>query len=731
MNNEQASPKILLIDDIEDNLLLLRELLEREGYQIAVALDGLSGLEKVRQIKPDLILCDVMMPGLNGFQLTQRIKADSNVSHIPIILITARNDTNDKLRALDAGADDFMVKPIQRLELIARVRSFIRLKLSTDDLMEAVEENARLYVEAETRAVELSTLNEAALAVGAQLTLSELLNLIVEKSCELIKAESATVYLCNEDTGSLVVTAEYNTRRSYLGRTLTYGEGVGGLVALTGKPMRINNYSEWSGKALAYDKDRDITAVLGVPLLTLGRVVGVLVVMDDMHKRVFSDNDVRLLNLLAPQAAIAINNAVLYDEMRQQRDRIEAVLHSVKDGILMLDRNYNVMLANPRFGELMELDITDITQLSMSEVADMLGEAFASEPPFSADNVTRLLSDLRRNPEAGFQRKITITEPKRRYLEWSILAVPDHSGGVVGWLNIFHDVTQQRELEQLRDDFISMLVHDLRSPLTSIIGGVELVNHLMPEPEDRDETREQQAEFLEQVHRNCYSLLDMVNALLEVSRLEAGRLPLNLEVTDLEELLSSSINQVNITAQEKQVNLVAEIPQKVMKLKVDVEKMRRVIVNLLSNAIRFNPAGLDLNIKAQVEESVRRRGTTSALDPNRLRRGSTSLLREQARDGENQPKALLLSISDHGPGIPPGSVERIFDKFVQLPQISRNRTGTGLGLALCKLVVEAHNGRIWVESELGKGSTFHFSIPCIVETNESGENTESPQVGRS
>jgi signal transduction histidine kinase len=298
--------------------------------------------------------------------------------------------------------------------------------------------------------------------------------------------------------------------------------------------------------------------------------------------------------------------------------------------------------------------------------------------------------------------------------------VRGQAGTVVGWLNVFHDTTQQRELEQLRDDFISMLVHDLRSPLTSIIGGIELVSSLMEEV-TADENSERQHEVMEQVSRNCYNLLDQINALLEVSRLEAGRMPLHLETTNLEELITGSISQIFITAQEKQVSINVDLPVQPINIRVDSEKMRRVIVNLLSNAIRFSANGTEIDINAQVEEVIRRRGTTTALDPSVLRRGSTSFLREQSRVAEasgGQLKALLLSIHDQGPGIPQASLERIFDKFTQLPAVSKNRSGTGLGLALCKLVIETHGGRIWAESEPGLGSTFYFSIPCVLDSGD-------------
>ena len=669
----QNAAKILVIDDVEDNLTLLSELLEREGYKVAKANDGLSGLEMVRAIQPDLILSDVMMPGINGFQLTQRLRADNSVGFVPIILITARNDTNDKVRALEAGADDFMIKPIQRLELVARVRSLIRLKQSSDALIATARENAQLYQEAQQRASELSILNEIALGIGSKISLNELLKLVVAKSCELIKAESGTLYLYTEDKQRLIVAAGHNGGERYLGRTVEIGEGVAGLVAITGKPMRVNNYYEWSGKAKSFANESNITAVLGVPLLSNGRVVGVVDVMNDVRRSVFSDEDVRLLNLLAPQAGVAVNNALLYQEVAQERDRLLAVLNSVNDGILMLDRNYSVVLSNPRFSELMKLNPEQVVNHSMGEVAEMLGESLESQPSFSAEYINRTLRDLSKRQDQTFQNHITINEPRRRDMEWSGLPVLDSARNVLGWLNVFHDVTQQYELERFRDDFISMLVHDLRSPLTSIIGGVELAVGLVSPDQDVDHAH--QHEFLVHVIRNCHSLLSMINALLEVSRLEADKMPLTMQETSVDELVNSAISQVSIMAQEKQSLIVTDMTEGV-RVNLDAEKMRRVIVNLLTNAIKFSPAGLDVRLTVRVEDGVRRKGTTSSLDPDRLRRSTTQFLRErgmlQGVDEESEAsqhvKALLLAISDDGPGIPADSIDLIFDKFVQLPQ---------------------------------------------------------------
>jgi PAS domain S-box-containing protein len=715
MTNRPQPAKILLIDDNEENLTLLRNLLERDGYRVLTANDGISGLQQVRQTRPDLILSDLRMPGFDGFELTRHIRNDKSLGFIPIILITSARDNNDKIKALDSGADDFLVKPIQRLELSARVRSLLKLKQSQDELLKSREEYARLFQEAQQRAMELATLNETALRISGQISLHELLQIITIKSCELLHAQSAVIYLCDHESQTLTVHSEYNTPRSFLGETIRFEEGVAGWVARYAMPMRQNNYADWDGKAQAYANDREITAVLGVPLISSGQVVGVLEVLNDMYIRVFNDEDVRLLNLLAPQASVAIRNAMLYDELTRQHDFVNSVLNSVNDGILMLDSEFRVALCNPRFTELLKLEPQQIMGQHMRDVATMLDETVESEPPFSAESMARILRELRRNPEHGFSRRVDIMDPKRRSIEWSAFSVRNQERHIIGWLNVFHDVSQQRELEQLREDFIHMLVHDLRNPLTSVIGGIELASSTA---EDEETEPQQRAFLMETIKKNSYVLLNMINDLLEVNRLEAGKLPITLEEVPLKELVESSLAQVTITANDKRIHIENQTPQDEVWINIDMEKMRRVVVNLLSNSIKFSPQGSEITIRAEVEEGVRRRGNTSALDPNRLRQSTTQFLRDRYGENGPRPKALLFSINDNGPGIPPESLDRIFDKFSQVQSKGaprREKQGFGLGLTWCKLVAEAHGGRIWAESEVGKGSTFFMSIPCVIE----------------
>ena len=227
-----------------------------------------------------------------------------------------------------------------------------------------------------------------------------------------------------------------------------------------------------------------------------------------------------------------------------------------------------------------------------------------------------------------------------------------------------------QELEKMRDDLTSMIVHDLRTPLSSLMAGLQtipMLGKLSPE----------QQECCDIALRGASSLLDMINDLLDISKLEGGASDLDIEPLDVGALIESALEQVQSAAALRQIGWQREWPSDLPLFAGDHDKLRRTLVNLLGNAIKFSPAA------------------------GRIVAG--------ARADQNE---LVMWVRDHGEGIPRDAFERIFEKFGQVEDRKAGRTmSTGLGLALCKMVVEAHGGRIWVESELGKGSTFTFALP--------------------
>ncbi|MEI7832287.1 MAG: hybrid sensor histidine kinase/response regulator [bacterium] len=232
-----------------------------------------------------------------------------------------------------------------------------------------------------------------------------------------------------------------------------------------------------------------------------------------------------------------------------------------------------------------------------------------------------------------------------------------------------------RVLEQLKTDLTNMLVHDMRTPLTSILSGLSTM-------ESMGELNDLQKELLTMGIRGGQTLLGMVNDLLDISKMEDGSLQLERESLSPEELVRAALLQVQALAESKRLVLNTEIDPELPKLSADREKVQRTLMNLLGNALKFTPDGGTVTVAAKRDEK------------------------------EN---AVLFAIRDTGEGIPQEAFEQIFDKFGQVESRHAGHThSTGLGLTLCKMVVELHGGRIWVESQLGEGSVFQFTLPLEV-----------------
>ncbi len=234
--------------------------------------------------------------------------------------------------------------------------------------------------------------------------------------------------------------------------------------------------------------------------------------------------------------------------------------------------------------------------------------------------------------------------------------------------------TRLQELESLRDSLVHMIIHDLRTPLTGLIGSIQLL-----EMGTAGELNELQQEVVGMSHISAQTLLDMINDLLNISKMESGTLSIVATEIHSHEIARRALNQVRSLATEKGIDLHDELSLDLPMLRADAELLCRVLVNLMGNAIKFTP------YKGRVHLNI-------------------------ALDGSGHEVAF--AITDTGAGIPCEAFDRIFDKFGQVEGKSGARTSTGLGLTFCKMAIEAHGGRIWVESTLNQGSTFRFVLPA-------------------
>jgi PAS domain S-box-containing protein len=381
----------------------------------------------------------------------------------------------------------------------------------------------------------------------------------------------------------------------------------------------------------------------------------------------YSQHDLRIATALAMQVSAILQNARLILAVTHARDELHTVLESIGDGVVVLDLNGNVLLANRALRTIApELPENMVGQ----PLPGLLSDATDSKQVFAHTTVQPAQQSL--STVAVGENTNGIAELSNgRHIAWASTPLRK-AGKVEGLVLTVRDVTAQVELEQLREDMLRMLVHDFRTPLTSIIMGVDLLDYYHADGE-----AEGHAIMTGVVRNSAHRLLGQVNLLLDVSKLEAGRLELERSLVDLDEIAASALAAVGPLAKSAEQQLELRVASELPQISGDRELLRRVLDNLLGNACKFTPQGGQIAIGAQLD----------------------------AASAE-----VELWVSDTGPGIPEQDREQIFEKYGQL-RSARQRSGTGLGLAFCRMVAEAHGGRIGVRPGPAKGSIFWLRLP--------------------
>lgn len=508
--------KILVADDSALAAKMLANVLKTRGYDVVMAANGIEAVQSVYSEAPALVLLDIFMPHMNGYQACRLLKDDPEVAHIPIVILTGSDSRSAESWSLQTGADAFMTKGFDPTDLVTTIERLLAAQTHAEHSLQAPPGPA------------------------------------------------------------------------------------------------------------------DILSKLSIL----------------MDRELYSSTI--------------------------ERTELRTVLQNLTDGVLTMDMQGTVTRANRALGQMLGVDEKALLGRHCSEVlSEQAGEttlalfaaATAGEPAEMRD--TELLS------KSGGATPVAVT----------VALLHDYLGEAVGCVCMFQDFTRRKEVEALyeklsaldkaKEDLTHMIVHDLRTPLTSVIMGLQLLD-------DGGDLNEIQQEMAGIALSGGQSLLGMINNLLDISKMEAGALELDRETVLPAALVGSALDQVATLAGDKSIELVAQVPADLPSFAGDEDKLRRVLVNLVGNAIKFTPAGGQIIIQAQA-----------------------------SGDG-----GVTFAVRDTGEGIPAEAFAHIFEKFGQVESRSAGRQmSTGLGLAFCKMAVEAHGGRIWVESSIGAGSVFYFTIP--------------------
>jgi PAS domain S-box-containing protein len=409
--------------------------------------------------------------------------------------------------------------------------------------------------------------------------------------------------------------------------------------------------------------------VLGVPMLASGKTIGVIETYS-ADDRLFDENAVRTAQTIASQAAIALENTDLFRRIQESHNLLMAVLNSTREGMLMVDISGNVLLANKRLETLTDVKVEEVTGRNLANHEWSISEYLG----LTSEELRNLITSEghEADPTGGvktFQRPGSARQMLRR----TDTLVRDAAGELIGWLFVIRDVTEEYELGKAREQLAEMIVHDLRSPLTAILGSMKLLDGAL----DASQTTPVISQALSISQNSMSQMLSLVDSLLDIAKLESGELKILLEPLSLQQMLEELVESFIPSANENGIYLRSEIPEELPEIVSDEEKLRRVLTNLLDNAVKFTPAGGQVSLRAALENG-----------------------------------SVVMTVADTGPGVPEEFRGRIFQRFGQVPGVAGKRRGTGLGLAFSKLAVDALGGEIWLEENEGGGSAFRIRLPC-------------------
>ncbi|HQT96228.1 MAG TPA: ATP-binding protein, partial [Thermoanaerobaculaceae bacterium] len=361
--------------------------------------------------------------------------------------------------------------------------------------------------------------------------------------------------------------------------------------------------------------------------------------------------------------------ALQVDRLVAEQRKTNAILYTIDEGILLSDSESHLQLANRRALDMLAIDSKlPFEGKPLSEVATGT-ELTALVAKSAADPKPETFADVAVGPEKG-----------RVYFRVRSMPVklPD-SAASAGVVTALRDVTFEKELDKMKEDFLHHITHDLRNPLGSVIGFVEVLLKGAA-----GELSAQQKTIISSMQRSLSRQMSLINNILDIAKMDSGRTQLQLKTIAPAEFAARSMGMLESLYLQKKLNVTLTIPPE-LKLTGDSDLLERVVTNLLGNAIKYTPAG-----------------------------GSITIGSEEIEGG----KVVRFCVADTGPGIPASYLTRVFEKFEQVT--GQRSGGTGLGLTITKHFVEAHLGKIWVESELGKGSRFCFTIPQGLKVEESG-----------
>ncbi len=589
------------------------------------------------------------------------------------------------VKVMDEVSARIMFELAQERERLLKVETAYKLTRRYSELVE--ESNRKL----DDKILELSLLNETSKTFSSAFDQSNIAGFIFTLLKKKVNFSIFALLLAEEAKMSLILSSDRE------------------IPPEVKEEMRLrmaDRYSQYTKKPIDADKvlliergvsgqikdiepiEPAIKIIHTVPLVTLDRPLGMVGIAFCKDYTLTSDDE-RFFNIISSQLALFVENDRVKQDITNERNKLEAVLESMSGAVLVIDEEKNISLINPISEILLGIRKEEVLGKNLHEVIPQ-------------DEIKAVFDSFRKQKTEFLTREIEITNPKdniKRIIKANLARVRDYMGNIVGTLLILDDITKAKEIDRMKTEFISITSHELRTPLATIKNCISLIFK-----ESAGPINENQRKFLDIARRNIDRLAALINNLLDLSKIESGKMELERTGCDLNKIVQEVIDTFEPLAKDKNISLKAELWEGLPQIQIDRNKIIQVINNLVSNALKFTEARKSITVSASFYGA----------DKN----------------------FIQMSVQDDGVGIEKKDFDKLFKKFQQLDSsMTRKVTGTGLGLAICKQIVELHGGKIWVESppageagppageagESGKGSKFSFILPVSYEEVKMGK----------
>jgi two-component system NtrC family sensor kinase len=633
---------LLVVSSDTQVIYLLERILTPTGYTTQVAGDKAAALKAFPFSAPRLAIVSESLSNDNGLDVASALL--ERFPALPILMLTYHETPELLKNAMQIGLIDCLVLPLRADELIQAVQRGIAAARRREQwvMLEARRATASLQQQVD----ELGTMSRLGRSITASLDLDSVLAAVVDAAVELTGAEEGSLLLLDEATGELYMRAARNFQEEFVRSfRLPVQDSLAGQVVLAGKPYLLDEKTPQKIKTTYL-----VQGLIYVPLQIHGSVIGVLGIDNRQSQTTFSQRQIKLMEALADYAVIAIENAHLYSDTAIERTKLETILTNILDGVIVLDTNRQILLVNQAARSILNLPAENLLGRPAEEI-------------LTHPEILELI--LPSNP--ALPRRVEVTSEDGRLFYAQCNDIPE-----IGTAITLHDFTYYKKIDRIKNDFISNISHDLRSPLTAILGYVELLERVGP-------INEMQREFVHRVQVSVHNITTLVDDLLHLGRIETG-FDARKEAFDLLKVIMLAVESFERRVSEHGATISLDLPPQLPFIFGNLVQIRQLVERLIDNGLRF----------------TRNQGKVRV-----------SVSEEDAQ--------LILRVQDNGEGIAPEDLPFIFDKFFRAGSLPPEAAGTGLGLAIVKSIVEGHHGRIWVQSSPEEGTTFTIVLPISAE----------------